>query len=537
MRAMTPHLACKNLSVRFYDADVYTLRDLSLSIQPGEKVLLLGPSGCGKSTLLSVLSGIIPHAIEAEMEGTVTRSSSVGVMFQDPDAQFCMLTVGDEIAFSLENRCIPRAEMDERIGQAMEQAGLFVPKHTPIETLSGGMKQRLALACLLALEADVLFFDEPTAQLDPQGRSDVFAQLKTIAETGKTMVFVEHVLDGLIDWMDRVIVLNANGQLIGEGTPQEVLLRYEKEMEQAGIWRPRLFPYTMDEVAADESHPLAKAWDASLHCTKARADSYRDKNDYKEIYTATDLTLGYGNHPVLDAVSFSIREGEWTVLIGENGAGKSTLLQALAGLRKGKRDTLHYMGRPLHAWSAKKLYEQIGFVFQNPELQFVTDRVYDEIAFGGRQRGIDASVLHERTMRLLYEFALDAHRDAHPFTLSQGQKRRLSVATMLLFDQKVLLLDEPTFGQDAATSAQLLARLAQRKEQGTSIVMVTHDMELVNQYADRVLWISDGAIRFDGAPYDLFSSSTPLPGLIRPTAYEWKRRRQHEQQHITLGAY
>ncbi|MBN6189094.1 ABC transporter ATP-binding protein [Aneurinibacillus sp. BA2021] len=534
---MTPHLACKDLSVRFYEAANHTLRNLSLSIQPGEKVLLLGPSGCGKSTLLSVLSGIIPSAIEAEMSGTVTRPASVGVMFQDPDAQFCMLTVGDEIAFSLENRCIPREDMDARIEQAMAQAGLFVPKHTQIETLSGGMKQRLALACLLALEADVLFFDEPTAQLDPQGRRDVFAQLQSIAQSGVTMVFVEHVLDGLIEWMDRVILLDANGQLIGEGTPSEVLLRYKKEMEQAGIWQPRLFPYTMDEIVAADDHPLTADWKHALHCTKERADTYHKRSGHKDIYQAENLSLGYGSKPVLDAISFSIKEGEWTALIGENGAGKSTLLQALAGLAKGKRGTLHFMDRPIHAWPARKLYEHIGFVFQNPELQFVTDRVYDEIAFGGHQRGIDESVLHNKTMRLLHEFALEAHRDAHPFTLSQGQKRRLSVATMLLFDQEVLLLDEPTFGQDAATSAQLLARLAQRKEDGTSIVMVTHDMELVDRYADRVLWIADGAIRFDGTPYDLFTSSLPLPGLVRPIAYEWKRRRLHEQQHIAPGAH
>ncbi|NMF00162.1 ABC transporter ATP-binding protein [Aneurinibacillus aneurinilyticus] len=530
---MAQHLACNDVSVRFYGTSSLTLRNVSISVQTGEKVLLLGPSGCGKSTLLSVLSGIIPGTIEAEVTGSIIRPASVGVMFQDPDAQFCMLTVGDEIAFSLENRAIPQHEMDARIDTAMKQAGLFVPKDTLIETLSGGMKQRLALACLLALEADVLFLDEPTAQLDPQGRHDIFSLLKSIAASNMTMIFVEHVLDGLIDWMDRVILLDATGSIIGEGTPQDVLRQYAKEIEAAGIWRPRLFPYTMDKVSADPSHPLQIAWRDSLEQSKKRAQAPKQKR--LDICNVRDLTISYGKTNVLEHISFDITEGEWTAIVGENGAGKSTLLKALAGLEKGRQGNIYIQNRPIRKWPTAKLYEQVGFVFQNPELQFVTDRVYDEVAFGGRIRKFDESKLSEKTHRLLQEFSLDAHRDAHPFTLSQGQKRRLSVATMLLFEQKLLLLDEPTFGQDEATSTQLLARLMQRKEQGTAIVMVTHDMDIVDRYADRVLWISDGAIRFDGAPYRLFSSEESIPGLTRPLSYEWERRVRNGQHKCPIG--
>ncbi|GED16239.1 ABC transporter ATP-binding protein [Aneurinibacillus migulanus] len=530
---MAPYLACNDVSVRFYGAPSLTLRNVTISVQKGEKVLLLGPSGCGKSTLLSVLSGIIPGTIEAEVTGDIIRPASVGVMFQDPDAQFCMLTVGDEIAFSLENRAIPRNEMDARIDAAMRQANLFVPKDTLIETLSGGMKQRLALACLLALEADVLFLDEPTAQLDPQGRQDVFYLLKSIAASDMTMVFVEHVLDGLIDWMDRVILLDATGNLIGEGAPQDVLRRYSKEIEAAGIWRPRLFPHTMDEVSADSSHTLQITWRDSLKQSEKRAQTPRQEKP--DICNVRDLTISYGKTNVLEQISFDIKKGEWIAIVGENGAGKSTLLKALAGLEKGRRGDIYIQDRPIRKWPATKLYEQVGFVFQNPELQFVTDRVYDEVAFGGRIRKFDESVLSEKTHRLLQEFSLDAHRDAHPFTLSQGQKRRLSVATMLLFEQKLLLLDEPTFGQDEATSNQLLARLMQRKKQGTAIVMVTHDMDIVDQYADRVLWVSDGTIRFDGAPYHLFSSEEEIPGLIRPLSYEWERRMRNERYQHPIG--
>ncbi|MED0675968.1 energy-coupling factor transporter ATPase [Aneurinibacillus thermoaerophilus] len=520
---MTPHLACKDVSVRFFDSRFFTLKDVTLSIEKGEKVLFLGPSGCGKSTLLAALAGLIPGSIEAEITGEIVRPDRIGIMFQDPDAQFCMLTVGDEIAFSLENRCVPRNQMDSLIEKAMAQAGLSLPKDTPIATLSGGMKQRLALACLLALDADTLFFDEPTAQLDPQGRQEIFELLRSFSDSDVTMVFVEHVLDGLIDWMDRVVLFDAGGRLIGEGTPEDVLSLYGKEMEEAGIWKPRLFPHTMEEVCADPSHPLQTEWSSQLQRSKAKHTTSSLRTN-EPVYTVHDLSISYGKKQVLTSINFSLHAGEWVAIVGKNGAGKSTLLKVLVGLEKWKQGDILFAGRSLKKWPTKALFEQVGFVFQNPELQFVTDRVYDEVAFGGKVRGWNETALHEKTIRLLQEFALEPFSEKHPFTLSQGQKRRLSVATMLLFDQKVLLLDEPTFGQDAGTCAQLLSRLQQRKEQGTSIIMVTHDMDLVDQYADRVLLLDNGTIQFDGTPYELFSSQLPLPGLIRPLPYEWERR-------------
>lgn len=232
-------LGCRNLSVRFYQASEKILSDLSLTINKGEKVLILGPSGSGKSTLISALAGIIPEHVEAEVSGEVFLRSHAGVMFQDPDSQFCMLRVDEEIAFSLENRSIPRSEMDDIISDLMDQVGLMVDKKTPIETLSGGMKQRLALASLLALEPDVLFFDEPTAQLDPAGRKEIFDLINKISQrTNQTIVVVEHVLDGCIEWMDRVIMINKNGKIIADGEPEEILLHFNKEMKEAGIWRP-----------------------------------------------------------------------------------------------------------------------------------------------------------------------------------------------------------------------------------------------------------------------------------------------------------
>jgi energy-coupling factor transporter ATP-binding protein EcfA2 len=248
-------LGCKDLSVRFYNREEKVLDGIHLSISRGEKVLILGPSGSGKSTLLSALSGIIPEHIEAEVEGEIELASQCGVMFQDPDSQFCMLHVDEEIAFSLENRSIPRVQMDEMIDSVMKQVGLHIDRHTPIETLSGGMKQRLALACLLALEPEVLFFDEPTAQLDPVSRTEIFALLHQLADQyGQTMVFVEHTLDGCIEWMDTVILMNAQGSIIAQGEPAEMIQRYRAEMQEAGIWQPKLFPYTWTDIQNHSSY-------------------------------------------------------------------------------------------------------------------------------------------------------------------------------------------------------------------------------------------------------------------------------------------
>src|SRR3954451_1229832 len=255
---MEMFLGCKDLSIRFYNRSENIISNITLSICKGEKVLILGPSGSGKSTLISALAGIIPEHLEAEVSGEVLCRKDAGVMFQDPDSQFCMLHVDEEIAFSLENRSIPRNEMDPMIADLMDKVGLMVDKKTPIETLSGGMKQRLALACLLALEPEVLFFDEPTAQLDPAGRNEIFDLLNHIAEkTNQTMVIVEHVLDGCIEWMDRIILLNESGSVIGDGKPEEILMNFKNQMIEAGIWLPKLFPVKWMEIVRNTSHPLS----------------------------------------------------------------------------------------------------------------------------------------------------------------------------------------------------------------------------------------------------------------------------------------
>ncbi|ALC91595.1 ABC transporter [Bacillus sp. FJAT-18017] len=510
-------LGCRNLSIRFYNRSTSILNNISLSINKGEKVLILGPSGSGKSTLISALAGIIPEHVEAEVSGEVFLRSRAGVMLQDPDSQFCMLRVDEEIAFSLENQSIPRSEMEPAILDLMNKVGLKVDRKTSIETLSGGMKQRLALACLLGLEPEVLFFDEPTAQLDPAGRMEIFDLLKQMSQTtNKTMVIVEHVLDGCIDWMDRVILINESGSIIADGKPEEILRNYNHEMEEAGIWRPKLFPYKWMDVVENASHPL------SIKLTnKLKTDSQARVN--KDTLLGTDhVEIGYGKKRIVKGMNVSIHKGEWISIVGANGSGKSTFLKSLIRLAPIKNGSIHFQNKELKKWPDKELYEKAGFVFQNPELQFITDTVFDEIAFGGRQRNWQEEQIHAKTVQLLREFKLESLYNSHPFTLSVGQKRRLSVATMLLFDQPLLLLDEPTYGQDEKTASELIKRLKERQEKGTTIVMVTHDMDLVDTYSDQVILLNKGRVAYQGTPYGLFSNQTILSEteIIPPLHYQ-----------------
>ena len=517
---MSSLLGCNHLSVRFFEDKEPVLKEVTLSINQGEKVLILGPSGSGKSTIISVLAGIIPEHIEAYVSGEVIRRKRAGVLFQNPDTQFCMQHVDEEIAFSLENRKVPREQMDTIISEVLETVGLTITPHTPIANLSGGMKQRLALACLLALEPEVLFLDEPTAQLDPAGRREVFKVLKdTAARARQTMVVVEHVLDGCMEWMDRVILLNKKGQIIADGNPEIIINQYKTEMQEAGIWIPQVFPHKWEEILHNENHPRRIELIKNYESRKKAMDPEKNKDTILEV---SELKAAYFKETILENINFTVNKGEWIAVIGNNGAGKSTFLKMLAHLKKSKKGDIRFQGKDIKKWKDRDLYRHLGFVFQNPELQFINQTVFEEIAFSGIQYQWDKADIDKRATELLEEFGLEPYRNQHPFTLSFGQKRRLSVATMLLLEQDILLLDEPTFGQDAKSSHDLLQVLEKRKEEGTSIIMVTHDMDIVDQYADKVVVLHQKKLAFADHPYLLFSNQELCEKLaiIPPIHYQ-----------------
>lgn len=542
--------ACRALTVQYPDRDRPAVRDIDLVVGRGERVLLMGPSGCGKSTLAYALAGLIPDIIEATVRGELVKPARAGVLFQDPEAQFCLFTVEDEVAFSLENRRLPPEEMPPRIAAALAAAGLEVPWDRPLRELSGGMKQRLALATILALEPDVLFLDEPTAQLDPAGAVRVMDAIRQ-ASTGRSVVIIEHNLDFVVDWVDRAVLLRPDGTLLADGTPASVLGRHERELERFGIWRPRSWgPFWAGRVRSGcpERPAVAPSPEESAEPVTPRGSSGGpaalapatpepaggERGPHaggdeagvvpEPLVELRRVAAGYDGRIVWRDVDVTVRRGEWIAVLGVNGSGKTTFLQVLAGLQR------PVAGEVRHAPALMAHHGRppaIGFVFQNPEHQFVTDTVYDEVALAARLEGLPEAEVRRRAEDLLRQFGLEALSAAHPYTLSQGQKRRLSVASMLAVPRHLLILDEPTFGQDARTAAALVQRLAGLHRQGVTIVMTTHDLELAAATATRVLVFGQGRLLYDGEPEEFLRDPARLaeaglapiaPTTVAPTA-------------------
>jgi energy-coupling factor transport system ATP-binding protein len=450
--------------------------DVSLSIHEGEKVLLLGPSGCGKSTLLQVLCGLIPQAVEVPMKAErIVLPSFWGYLFQDPESQFCMPYVDEELAFVLENEQVPRKEMPALIRHYVSQVGLELPElHTPIQTLSQGMKQRLALASLLALKPDVWFLDEPTSLLDPEGTAEVWDTVKQVTKD-QTVIIVEHKIDEIVDFVNRVVLFDHDARIIADGTPQHVFERHRRELQEYGIWYPGVW--------ADYS--------ASDRYRKSRGVGVSSPGRQEPVLELQGFRGYRGKELKLEVAFAEAVASDWIAVVGENGAGKSTLLQALMQLLPTKGE-YRLGGSQVHGFG--DVIDQTGFVFQNPEMQFVTNSVEEELAFTFRRDGDPEPLVEQKTEELLTEFGLRGHRKLHPYQLSLGQKRRLSVAASAVKAQRVLLLDEPTFGQDAENTFALLEKLESWRRQGTFVIMVTHDPEIVRYFATKVWEVKAGVL-------------------------------------------
>ena len=472
---MTMAASISHMRLKFPGAESLLFKDLSLSFKKGEKTLILGPSGSGKSTLLQALTGLIPNVAEVPMKAeNVTYPDSWGFVFQDPDAQFCMPYADEEIAFVLENLQIPRSSMPYWITHYLKQAGLHLAdNHTDIQRLSGGMKQRLAIASVLVLEPEVLFLDEPTAMLDPAGTKEVW---ETIKKSGKekTVIIVEHKIEEVVDFIDRIVLLNEQGEIVDDGCKQEVFNRHRQLLTSQGIWYPGVWKDYI-ETRRPFSPPPAPG-------RKEPAVSLSDFTAYR------------GRIKKMEVKQADVFPGEWITVMGKNGAGKSTLLLALIGLIKTK-GFYQVAGKDYH--KRKKLTDYLAFVFQNPEFQFVTNSVYDELAFSLRLEGRSETEISNRVASMLKTYHLEQQQEHHPYQLSMGQKRRLSVAAAIIKEQPVLLLDEPTFGQDAKNTFAILEQLEQLRLQGTAIIMVTHDKEIAKNFATRVWQIESGKLAAD----------------------------------------
>ena len=524
------------------EARVATPASVTFDVSPGEVVLLLGPSGSGKSTLALALNGLIPHALPATVDGTVriegvdtsattvaALSTRVGMVFQDPDAQLVTGTLLDEVAFGPENLKLPVAEVLARAEAALRRVGLWHRRRENPDRLSGGGRQRLAIACALAMGSPLLVLDEPTANLDPRGIDEVYAALGDLVAAGdRAIVLVEHNLDAAIGFVDRVVVLDASGRLLADGPVDDVLRRRADELHRLGVWLPhsalaalrlRRAGYALDPLpltpaelrdALETTAPVAAPREASAPAaTRATGDP---------VVRVRGLDVRRGRTDVLHGVDLEVRRGEFVAIVGANGAGKTTLVQAIAGVIRPPRGSVSVDGADIARVDPRRLSSRIGFVFQNPEHQFIAHTVYDELAHGLRRTGLDEAAVRERVDEMLARFGLSERADAHPFLLSGGQKRRLSVGTALIGGAPVLALDEPTFGQDRARADELLRLLAELRADGTTILVVTHDMQLVAEHAERMVVVDAGRIAADGATADVFADDALLErtGLRMP---------------------
>lgn len=493
------------LRLTFPGEDSLLFKDLSFHISTGEKVLLLGPSGCGKSTLLQVLSGIMPHSIEVPMKcDQIKLPSSWGFVFQDPDSQFCMPYVDEELAFVLENLSIPRDQMPAYMTGILERVGLqFNNLHIEIHTLSQGMKQRLALASVLLLEPEVLFLDEPTALLDPGGTKQIWDTVKQAADSS-TILIVEHKIEHVIDIINRVVLFDSTGQIIADDEPQNVFLQHKDKLIAYGIWYPGVWQdyYHSEAYQAIPQQRTVNGYQQA-HCNQNGGHTYARLEAAQPLLSLRDFSGYYEEIRRISVSSVDIYPGEWITIIGENGAGKSTLLLSLMRILRTSGMYL-IKGQELLAPVRKRWFPrfrkgkqppaELAFVFQNPEMQFLTDSVYDELAYEPRQNNWDESDIADRVEQVLESFDLNIGQDRHPYHLSLGQKRRLSVATAMMRKRPIMLLDEPTFGQDAKNTFAILEKLNRLLTEGIAIVMVTHDMNIVDYFADRIWHVEKGQL-------------------------------------------
>jgi energy-coupling factor transport system ATP-binding protein len=443
---------------------------LDLEISPGERVLLLGPSGAGKSTLLHALAGVLGADEEASEFGSLLIDGQpaaemrgrAGLMQQDPDAQVVLSRIGDDVAFGAENLAVPRDEIWRRVPAALEAVGLALPLDHSSSALSGGQKQRLGLAGILAMQPGLLLLDEPTANLDPAGVLDVRdAVQRSLDATGATLVVVEHRVSVWVDVVDRIVVLapgESGGGVLLDGPPETVLGQARTLLADAGVWVPGYVPATRPRSNDGGGELLLQAEALAVSRQKGRR-----------------------RHPAVPAAvvpHVRIGAGQALSVTGPNGAGKSTLALTLGGLlpaadgRITAADALASgAGGDPYRWRGNELISRIGTVFQEPEHQFVTGSVRDELLFGPHLLGHGEDKVDE----LLERLRLAHLAEANPFTLSGGEKRRLSVATVLAASPSVLILDEPTFGQDANTWAELASLLSELLDAGTAVISVTHD--------------------------------------------------------------
>lgn len=521
---MKPFIQFKDFTFKYDIQAEPTLKSLNLTIEKGQKVLIIGPSGSGKSTIGHCLNGIIPNIYHGEKSGQFTidgkeafglsiydKSHLVSTVLQDPDGQFIGLTVAEDLAFALENDCVSLEEMQEKVAHWAKRLDLTEFLDNRPQDLSGGQKQRVSLAGVLIDESPILLFDEPLANLDPKSGQETIDLIDRIHHEEKaTTIIIEHRLeDVLYRHVDKVVLVN-DGQILFDGHPDE-LLRTEL-LIQNGIREP-LYVTALKDLGVDVTsmEHLSDLSQVDLTNIAVTAlSSFQEEAPQDKLLTIEQLHFAYQeNRPILKNINFEINQGERIAIVGKNGAGKSTLAKAICQFITPEGD-IRYRGQSIMTDSIKERAEKIGYVLQNPNQMISQTMIFDEVALGLRLRGVDEQDVEKRVLETLKVCGLYEFRKWPISALSFGQKKRVTIASVLVMNPEIILLDEPTAGQDKRNYTEIMNFLNQLNKAGHTIIMITHDMQLMLEYSDRSIVVSNGEIIADCSPVALFNQNAIL---------------------------
>jgi cobalt transport protein ATP-binding subunit len=529
----------RDLHYSYPNAKAQTLKGIDLTIHKGEFILLTGPSGCGKTTFCRCLNGLIPHFYSGELEGEVTvaglsttenstskLAQNVGLIFQNPDNQIFALTVEKDVAFGLENLGVEKEQMLEDIDWALEVTGISHLRERGTHELSGGQKQRLSIASILTMRPKILVLDEPTSFLDPLGAIRIFNVLKTLnREHGITVILIEHRVDLAAQYVDRVILFT-EGHVLRTGTPVEVFELEETRLTGVGI--PKILELSKrlnQRGLVFDPLPLSpgsfmeqlEGNIPSLGIRPTKRVAIRDLEglagefNMSPIIQAEDVSYTYPSGvQALRGVSLTIHKGEFVAIMGENGAGKTTLVKHFNGLLRPQEGSIKVDGDDISRESVATLARKVGLVFQNPDDQLFSENVESEISFALNNFGFDGDVVEKRVDWALNLLDIEKYRKSSPFILSGGERKRVALASVLAWDPDVVVLDEPTIGQDYAQKERLRHFLMQLRIQGKTTIIVTHDVEFVAECSPRIVLMADGGIIADGTSKEIMTDAEAM---------------------------
>ena len=549
----------EDLTYHYPHSDSPSIIDVNLDIKQGEFVLLAGPSGCGKTTLVRSLNRLIPCVTGGDLRGRILINGKdisgqkvhqlalhVSMVFQNPDTQLFALTIGEDVAFGPENLGLPRDEILRRVERALTAVRLDPMRDHFIFTLSGGEKQRTAIGGNLAMEPDVLILDEPTSDMDPVGTKEVLAVIKRLnRERNMTIILIEHKIDEVVKLADRLVVMD-RGRILLDGDPCEIFDREHDRMKNIGIYPPQLseishilhatgmthalnkrptYEDVLDRLTELLSDPDNTAGNDALTDTSDIYDAAGDAPDGTGIDTCIDTSTATtiphvriekmwhkhedGSDGLKD-IDLQIERGEFAALIGHNGAGKTLLVSHLIGFLKPSGGRILFDGEDISELSTAELAQRVGYLFQNPDDQIFTDNVVEEIRFGLKNLRLNKDEIARRVDLALTMMELTEYSDRHPHALSRGQRQRLAVASILAMEPDFIVLDEPTTGQDRAHVNKFLHQIKKLNQLGKTVILITHDMNIAVEYADRTIVMKNGEIFLDGATRDVFSRSEDL---------------------------